>query len=78
MTEPFTLDQLQIGESALIQGVLHSTPMKHRLLDFGLQKGCTIQCISHAPSGSPITFLLHGVFVAIRTDDCKAIFVSKK
>ncbi len=62
---------------AIVQNVTLAPSIKYRLLDFGLQKGCTIQYISRAPSGSPCAFLLHGVVVAIRTSDCKSIFILK-
>ena len=49
--------------------------IRARLLDLGLIPGTKVQCLLHAPSGSPIAYSVRGACIALRRIDAAQIRV---
>ncbi len=54
---------------------LESEGICRRLLDIGLTKGATVECIGKSPCGDPKAFLIRGAVIALRNDDAKKVIV---
>ncbi len=75
MSQPVSLNDMRPGQSAIVSE-LHSTgSMRRRLLDIGLIKNTTVECLGRSPGGDPSAFLIRGAVIAIRSEDCKDIFI---
>ncbi len=72
-----TLNELGIGESAVIRTVGGDGALRCRLLDMGLtpRAGVTLQKV--APMGDPIEIHVRGYELTLRVDDAKKIEVEK-
>jgi len=70
-----TLDELQIGQSALIDGVHGSGTFRRRLLELGLVAGTSITRQGQAPLGDPLTFRVRGAVFAIRRGDAHHVLL---
>lgn len=68
-----TLNELAIGETAVVRKLLIHGSMRRRLLDIGLIDGTPVQCIGRSPSGDPRAYLIRGAVIAIRSEDCAEI-----
>lgn len=73
-----TLNELKVGESAVICTVGGDGALRCRLLDMGLtpRTGVTLQKV--APMGDPIEIHVRGYELTLRVDDAKKIEVEKK
>lgn len=69
------LNDIQPGQRAKILGLQAADSMRRRLLDIGLVKGTTVECIGRSPGGDPSAFLIRGAVIAIRSEDCRDIIV---
>ena len=68
-----TLNELAIGETAVVRKLLIHGSMRRRLLDIGLIDGTPVQCIGRSPSGDPRAYLIRGAVIALRSEDCADI-----
>ena len=70
-----TLNELKVGESAVITSVGGEGALRCRLLDMGLipQTRVTLQKV--APMGDPIEIRVRGYELTLRVDDAKKIEV---
>ena len=61
------------------EGVLLELPedciLARRLRQFGMIEGTKIRSIGTAPFGSPMLFRIRGSTVALRTEDCRELYV---
>lgn len=64
-----TLDQLQPGQSGVVQTVGSAGALRRRLLDMGLTPGTRIEVRKVAPMGDPIELFLRGYVLTIRRED---------
>ena len=73
-----TLNELGIGESAVIRTVGGDSALRCRLLDMGItpRAGVTLQKV--APMGDPIEIHVRGYELTLRVDDAKKIEVEKR
>lgn len=71
-----TLNNLSPGEHAIITSLQSTGSMRRRLLDLGLIKDTNVECIGRSPGEDPSAYLIRGAVIAIRSDDCKNIFVN--
>ena len=69
-----SLDDLAIGESALIVGYTESAPAR-RLLEMGFLPGNTVTAVRKAPLGDPIEYVVMGGRVSMRRVDAAEILV---
>lgn len=69
------LDELKIGESAIINEVKSIGANRQHLLDMGITPGTVIKFIKIAPLGDPLEFKLRGYDLSLRKDDAHNIMV---
>lgn len=68
-----TLEELPIGESAVIKNVGGEGALRCRFLDMGLIPKTRVEVIKVAPMGDPIEIRLRGYELTIRKEDAKKI-----
>lgn len=75
MSEYYSLNDIQPGQSAVVRGLLATGGMRRRLLDIGIAPDTRIECLGRSPAGDPSAFLIRGAVIAIRSEDCADILV---
>lgn len=70
-----TLDELCVGERAIVNSLDVKGAMRRRLLDIGLCRGAWVECVSRSPLGDPAAYLVRGAVIAIRAADCRGVTV---
>ena len=68
-----TLDQLNPGESGIIQAVGGQGALRRRLLEMGLTPGTRVMVQKMAPSGDPIEIHIRGYQLTLRKEDAAQI-----
>ncbi len=67
------LNELEMGKSAIVEGIEGKEKYILRFSDFGISTGTTVKAICRAPLGDPTVFLAKGVLFAIRNSDSAKI-----
>lgn len=75
MNNTFTMDKLEVGQSATVVKINTLGDMRRRFIDLGLIEGTTINCTGKSPAGDPKAFLIKGAVIAIRKEDSKTITI---
>lgn len=70
-----TLDDIAVGERAVVKELETEGAMRRRLLDIGLCEGTTVECVGRSPMGDPSAYLIRGAVIAIRARDCRSVIV---
>lgn len=70
-----TLNELKVGESAVITAVGGEGALRCRLLDMGLIPHTRVTLKKVAPMGDPIEIMVRGYELTLRVDDAKKIEV---
>ena len=70
-----TLNELKVGESAVITAVGGGGALRCRLLDMGLIPRTRVTLQKVAPMGDPIEIMVRGYELTLRVDDAKKIEV---
>ncbi len=70
-----TLDQLPLGQDAVITQVGGVGPLRCRLLDMGLIPKTTVRVEKVAPLGDPIELRVRGYSLSLRKEDARNIEV---
>ena len=70
-----TLNQLSIGQSAVVTQVGGEGALRQHFLDMGVIPGAEITLVKYAPMGDPMELLLGGYTLTLRVDDAKNISV---
>ena len=70
-----TLNELKVGESAVITSVGGEGALRCRLLDMGLIPRIRVTLQKVAPMGDPIEIMVRGYELTLRVDDSKKIEV---
>ena len=70
-----TLNQLSIGQSAVVTQVGGEGALRQHFLDMGVIPGAEITLVKYAPMGDPMELLLGGYTLTLRVDDAKNIGV---
>ena len=70
-----TLNELKVGESAVIPAVGGEGALRCRLLDMGLIPRTRVTLQKVAPMGDPIEMMVRGYELTLRVDDAKQIEV---
>ena len=68
-----TLDQLPVGQSAVISAVGGSGALRLRLLDMGLIPKTKVRVQKKAPMGDPIEISVRGYELTLRLEDAEKI-----
>ena len=69
----FGLNEMQIGDRAIVHELQNPTAMRRRLQDLGLIENTVVECVGIAPGGELCAYLVRGAVIAIRGADAKAI-----
>lgn len=70
-----TLNNINIGERAVVSRLRTHGSMRRRFLDIGLVEGTEVECVGRSPSGDPAAYLIRGAVIAIRDDDSRDILI---
>ena len=70
-----TLDQLPLGQPAVIRTVGGEGMLRLRLLDMGVIPGTQITVQRRAPMGDPLELHLRGYVLTLRLEDARAVEV---
>ncbi len=73
-----TLNQLPIGQSAVIAKVGGEGELRYRFLDMGLIPKTKVTVTKVAPMGDPIEIRLRGYTLTLRVEDAKNIEIVKE
>lgn len=73
-----TLDEIGVGNSAVIKTVGGDGPLRCRLLDMGLIPHTRVTLQKVAPMGDPIEIRVRGYELTLRVDDARKIEVVKE
>ena len=68
-----TLDELKIGQSAIITKVGGDGALRQHILDMGVIPGSELTLVKFAPMGDPMQLLIHGYELTLRKDDAAKI-----
>ena len=72
-----TLDELEVGEEAIITAVNGEGALRRHLLGMGCIPKTKVQLHKVAPMTDPIEIRLRGYLLTLRVEDAKNIEVSK-
>ena len=70
-----TLDELKIGQDAILRTIGGEGELRHHLLDMGLTPGTEVTLRKVAPMGDPIELELRGYELTLRLADAAKIEV---
>lgn len=73
MIKDYSLNDIKIGESAIVKHLNVHGAMRRRLLDLGLTCGTHVECVGESPHGDPRAYLIRGAVIAIRKKDAENI-----
>ena len=72
-----TIDDLQIGQSGIVNHVGGEGALRLRFLDMGLIPGTKVSLRKVAPMGDPIQIRLRGYELTIRREDARMIGIEE-
>lgn len=70
-----TLDQLDVGRSAVVEAVAGPPALQQRLMEFGVLDGEAVEVLAKAPLGDPIEIQIGGTRLSLRKAEAAAIRV---
>ena len=73
-----TVNELKIGEKAIVTGLGCSGALRRRIIDMGITPGAVIIMRKAAPMGDPIEINVRGYELSIRRSEAKEITVEKQ
>ena len=68
-----TLNELKVGQSAVVTAVGGQGALRRHFLDMGLIPGAEVKMIKLAPMGDPMELQIHGYELTLRLEDAKNI-----
>ena len=69
------LDEIKVGECAVVHELQNPSAMRQRLQDLGLIEETAVECIGKAPGGALCAYLIRGAVIAIRASDARFVRV---
>ncbi len=69
------LNQLKVGQVAIVEEVLNQGFLSQRLLEMGIIRGTAIEVIRFAPMGDPIDIKIRGYHLSLRSEEAQGILV---
>lgn len=70
-----SLDQVKLGQQAVVLQIDTAQALKNRLKDFGFVCGTKVMCSYRSPGGKVTALSFRGIVVAVRTRELKNIYV---
>ena len=72
------LNDLNVGESALVYKIMSRSDMRQRFLDIGLIESTPVECVGQSPADDPKAYIIRGAVIAIRNDDASDILIKEE
>ncbi len=72
-----TLDQLPLGQSAVVTAVGGQGALRRRLLDMGITPKTEVLMRKKAPLGDPVEICLRGYELTLRLEDARSIEIRR-
>lgn len=72
------LNDIAPGETACVISQSTYGTLRRRLMEIGLIEGTQIACVGKSPCGDPRAYLIRGVIIALRNEDCRKIQVAQR
>jgi len=76
MNKDTCINELSVGQKAIVKEIKTSSNLRRRLLDIGLINNTKIECVGQSPSGDPKAYLIRGAVIALRSEDGNNIIVN--
>lgn len=70
-----TLKEVKCGEKVTVKKITGEGPVRRRIMDMGITKGCEIFVRKVAPLGDPIEVQIRGYELSLRKADAEMIMV---
>lgn len=70
-----TLNQIKVGNKAVICKLHNGDGIRRRLLDMGMIPGTVVESVMKSPGGDPTAYLIRGALVALREEESMQIEV---
>lgn len=70
-----TLREVKIGETVKVVKLHGEGPVKRRIMDMGITKGCSVYVRKVAPLGDPVEVTVRGYELSLRKEDAQMIEV---
>lgn len=75
---PTTLDQLPLGQQAVIRALSLPGPKGRRLQELGFLPGAEIRALYQSPWGDPVAYAIAGAVIALRRADARSVSLTVK
>ena len=72
-----TLNELNVGERAVVKNISEVSTMRQRFIDIGIINGTKIECVLISPGKNPKAYMIKGAVIAIRDEDAKFIEIER-
>jgi len=70
-----TLDQINVGLTAIVTNLHSVNAERRRLLDLGILPGTVIETVMRSPLGDPVAYRIRNAVVALRREQAELIEV---
>ena len=70
-----TLKEIKCGQKVIVKKITGEGPVKRRIMDMGITKGCEVFVRKVAPFGDPIEVQIRGYELSLRKADAEMILV---
>lgn len=70
-----TLKEVKCGQTVIVKKITGVGPVKRRIMDMGITKGCEVFVRKVAPLGDPIEVQVRGYELSLRKEDAEMIEV---
>ncbi len=70
-----TLRETSSGETVTVKKINGAGPVKRRIMDMGITKGCSVYIRKVAPLGDPVEVTVRGYELSLRKEDAQTIEV---
>lgn len=70
-----TLKEVKSGDSARVLRISAKGPIRRRIMDMGITKGCIVSVRKVAPLGDPMEVCVRGYELSLRKSEAEAIEV---
>ena len=71
-----TLDQLPLGNTAIVSGLAFSGNKARRMRDLGFVPGAPVSALQAAPWGDPVAYGVRGAVIALRREDARRVLIT--
>lgn len=71
----FALNQLAVGQAAIIEQLELPEPVEHHLMHMGFSPEARVVAVRRAPAGDPTVYAIDGMEIALRRETARGIWV---